>query len=512
MEAPMNYKELSADALIGQLTQGWQPSHSGAAQELVRRLSACLKATTEIKEIDENALFFLTDLGDIYLRDMNQVPCFVLGGEEIDAGTVREHCRKVTHRLAFILALSDGALEQIKDEFSHSSFLLLSAKEILQLLTATNASQLLRSALLEQISQNRLIPYNIFLPASGNMFFGRRGELGRLQSENHTGFAIAGPGRIGKTSLIKRYAAELTRTKDPMGPLTFLIDFIDCSDHSPDGVAKFFAKRIESTRWSDRMTAGQLMNFLRYQSNRLGGPLNLLFDEVDEVCQGEAFNCIAAAARDGYCRLVLCGRGNLLKVMLNSASALDRRLNLIQLEPLDERSAKELILRPLMHLGLQLENEDHIIDHVLRMTGRLPHLLQIYGHKLALLAIEEKTNTISLGLLETLKWDFAVAQYFINPFCDMKDPQLRTVGLSLLKSTGQTFSIPAVQEIAMQAGLKLDYITAREICNDLLINNVLVWNNGTFRIANEGLYFYAKEMGFLDNALKEAIDQLKAPS
>lgn len=508
--AAMNYKELPPDRLIDEL-QGWQPSHSGGVQELVRRLGVCLKASTEIKGIGDNFLSFITDLSDIYLRDMDRIPCLVLGAAA-DSRITREQCQKITNELAFILALSDATLAQVKGEFSSSPFLLLSVRQVRQLLKASNPIELLRKMLLEQVSKTRLIPYNTFMPATGNMFFGRVRELGRLRDEDHMSFAIAGPGRIGKTSIIRRYKEELTRAKDPKGPLTFLIDFIHCTDQSPDGVARAFAKKIESTRWSDRMTARQLMNFLHYQSNLRGGPLNLLFDEVDEVCQGEAFNSISSAARAGYCRLVLCGRGELLKTMLNSKSPLDGRLDLIQLEALDEKPARELILRPLADLGFQLESAEGIIDYVLRMTGRSPHLLQLYGQKLAQLAIKENTDTISLNLLEALKWDFMLAQYFINPFCDMKDAELRAVGLSLLRSTDQHFSILSVQKIAKGAGLKLDYVRVREICNDLLINNVLAWQNGVFRIANEGLYFYANEMGFLDAALKEAIAQVNEPS
>jgi hypothetical protein len=250
------------------------------------------KGKHRVQEIGDNFLSFITDLSDIYLLDMDHVPCLVLG-TAADSRTIREQCQKITNELAFIFAVSDATLAQVKIGFSNSPFLLLSVKQVRQLLKASNAIELLRNMLLEQVSKTRLIPYNTFLPATGNMFFGRARELGRLRDESQMSFAIAGPGRIGKTSIIKRHKGELTRAKDARGPLTFLIDFIDCADQSPDGVARFFATKIEATRWSDRMTAGQLMNFLRYQCNLRGGPLNLLFDEVDEVCQGEAFNSIA---------------------------------------------------------------------------------------------------------------------------------------------------------------------------------------------------------------------------
>ena len=49
--------------------------------------------------------------------------------------------------------------------------------------------------------------------------------------------------------------------------------------------------------------------------------------------------------------------------------------------------------------------------------------------------------------------------------------------------------------------------TLLEACND--INNVLTWSCGTFRVANEALAFYAKELGFLDVAYFEAIREAR---
>jgi hypothetical protein len=193
-----------------------------------------------------------------------------------------------------------------------------------------------------------------------------------------------------------------------------------------------------------------------------------------------------------------------LKVALSEKALLDCRLELMQLEPLDKKSARELILLPLRHLGFNFSEEDKFLNRVLRLTGRLPYLLQFYGQKLAQIAIEENTDTISPQHIETLQGDFVTAQYFIKPLNDLEDAEARLIGLSLLKDYKREFSIPFVQDAAAQVGIRLSHKRTTEICNALVINNVLAWQGSTYRIANEGLYFYARDMGYLDNALEES--------
>ncbi|MCI0489898.1 MAG: hypothetical protein L0229_25175 [Blastocatellia bacterium] len=309
---------------------------------------------------------------------------------------------------------------------------------------------------------------------------------------------------------MRRYKDEMTRARDPRMRSRFYISFYDCEDTSSNGIARFFAMAIDPSNRSARMTADGLVSFLRYQRKALGGPLDLLLDEVDLICEDYAFKFLGDAAKLGLCRLVLCGRGVLLKTMLSAKSPLECRLELIQLEPLDENSARELIFTPLADLGFTIIEPDRVGDQVLRLTGRLPNLLQFYGQKLVELVLDKETDTISPQHVEKIKGDFVTAQYFIKPLNDLEDPETRLVGLSLLKEDYKEFSVTTVMAVADRAGLSLEHKRALEICNDLVINNVLAWNDGSFRIANEGLYFYAHKMGYLDGALKEAHRAIKS--
>jgi hypothetical protein len=323
-------------------------------------------------------------------------------------------------------------------------------------------------------------------------------------------FAIAGPSRIGKTSLVKRHQKELTRLRHPSALATFYVDCYACGENKPDGLARTIAMEIDGSSRSARMKLDDLMNFLRFQSHvRLGRPVELILDEVDEVCQSSVMGELARAARMGICRLILCGRGALLHTMLNQNSLLASRLELLRLEPLDERAARLLLLEPLLDFGLRVEEPDRLAEAVFGLTGRLPHLLQYYGRRLLELALQQRSETVSPRDIETLRWDFEAAQYFTSPLADLKDPRSRLVAFSILNANGGQFTVPEVLDLAARAGLRdLHHLEAFQICNDLVINNVLAWDKGSFRVANEALRYYARQLGFLDRVLEEARREL----
>lgn len=511
----MTYQEFNQ--LVENLAGGWQPDHAKSALELVNQWRINLKASVHFRQgeqgdVARNTVRFVTHLSEIHLRGMNEVPCLLIGGDGSDGALDFWRKSAGPGRLPFILALSDKAYYQAEQIVTEQRGLLLSAAQIRQLVSSPDPRGFLKSQIHKQIAKQRLIPYDFLKSAEGGMFFGRRNELNRLRHEDGTSFAIAGPGKVGKSSLIKQYRSVMLRERDARATLRFYVDFYDCRDTSPDGVARFFAMKIDPSKQSNRMTADGLLDFLRYQSFRSGGTsLDLLLDEVDEVCNGEAFKMLGEAAKLGHCRLVLCGKGALLRMMLDKDSPLRGRLELVQLEPLDEHSARRLILEPLADLGLEISDPELLINRVFRLTGRLPHLLQLYGKKLASLAIEEESDRITINHIETLKWDFGVAQIFTEPVRNLTDPEARLIALLLLqegKGSSEDISIQTVQKLAARESLEYDLNHLTEICNELVISNVLAWSNGRYRIANEALFDYAHNLGLLEASEIEQARQI----
>jgi hypothetical protein len=507
----LSLNKITASALIDRLDEeGWSSTHDSLAQELVQRLASKLESHAEARECAENRLYFIMHLTDIRLRTMHEVPCLLMGDDADAHNALSEFWKRhnTPQYLPCVLTTSASSYEQAVSYLSNGRCFILSAEQIKLLLNADEPQQQLKHFIRQQVSRRTLIPYNIFKPAEGGMFFGREEELDRLEEEDSTSFSIAGPGRIGKTSLLENYRRRMLRSHNQRY-LRVKLSFYK-SDPNPDAAARFLALEISPSRRSDRMTASGLVNFLRYMRTIHNKPLELLLDEVDEVCQGEAFKYLGEAAKMGLCRLVLSGKGILLRMMLSTSSPLDCRLELLQLGALHDYAARALLFKPLTDLGFQIRNEEQLIDDILRFTGRLPHLLQLVGKKLAELAIKEGTETITSDLLEQLKGDFLIAQLFIKSLNDLDDPESRLIGLSLVDEGLRNISIFNIQEIALRKGIQLDSKRVLEVCIDLVINNVLVWNNGSYRLANEGLPYYARQTEFLSSALSDAQDTVNA--
>lgn len=499
-------KKITASALIQRLDEeGWTADHEGLPLELINRLAVKLNVFADQTACGNNTLQFTMHTSNIRLRTMDLVPCLVLGGGEDVSEILNEFWsgHDSLKRIPLLLTLSQGTFQQAISRLANGRCFILSSEQIRDLLNATNSLALFKHYIREQLPKRSLIAYSISELAQGGMFFGREEELCRLEEEIGTSFSIAGPGRIGKTSLITRYHKQKIYKRDRRA-LRFEVNFYK-SHPDPDVQARHFAMSIAPSRRSDRMKASELVNFMRYMRAIHRQPMELLLDEVDEVCQGDVLKYLGEAVKMGLCRLMLAGKGNLLRMMLNPGSPLDGRLELIQLGPLDENSAKALLLMPLTDLGFQIENPDQLADHVLRFTGKLPHLLQLFGKTLAEYAVREGTKVIDPELLEKTKADFLIPHFFVKSLNDLEDPAARLIGLLLVSNNRQnSISSLELQKLGEGEGLRLDSKRLKNICIDLVINNVLVWNNGSYHLANEGLPYYARKTEYLITALRDA--------
>jgi hypothetical protein len=501
--------ERSLLALLAKVSSGWSADHSGVVEELIRRLRQKLSSSFETKCVDDDCLRLEVDLRSIHLRGMNEAPCLVMsGGGNIKVA--REFLRQSSQpRLVpFVLTLSESALEMAKEIFPRGRFLLLSPGEVKELMRADNAHVYFTSRLREQIPTNRLVPYNILLPADDVTFFGRRSELDRLCNDEMTSYAIAGPGRVGKTSLVKRYESEMKRRRDPRMHCREYLSFLECNDKGSDGVARFVGMKVMASSRSDSMDTDKLLSSLKHHFRGIGGPMDLLMDEVDLVCQTEAFSILGEAARMGLCRIILCGRGVLLRTMLDDKAPLANRLSLIRLGPLEQSAATELIVKPLTDLGFVFQDQEAFVEKTLRLTGCLPHLVQFYGKQLSEMVTAGGGNEIRMAHLDEFMSDFINVQFLIQPLNDLADPDTRLAGLLLVKEDAKNYPVKKVQDLMARFKVKLSIRRAMEVCNELVINNVLTWQNNLYRVANEGLGHYARTTEYLDQAILEAMEEI----
>lgn len=489
---------------VTQIAHGWSEAQPQIALSFLSKLQVCLSSHTEQRGTLENGLSFVLDLSQIRLKGMGEVHCRLTSGSSpvAEEGLLKYYRGVVAPgRVIMIFAASQPAHEAAVNALAGTSCVVIGPAGIRDLLESKDPISLMRQALRERIPIGSLSPYSILLSAEGNMFYGRTSELRRLRDEETVSFGLVGPGRIGKTSLVKEYRRSLVRARNPLTQATFYVDFLDAPEKTPSGYVRHLALAIENSNRSYRTTPEDLSYFLKYQSSRLGFILNLLLDEVDDVCANpEVIQALAHAAREGFVRLVMSGKGNLLKVATDPGSHLAERLELMRLPPLDETAAMGLILEPLSELGIRIQEQNQVVRHILRMTGCAPHLIQLYLSRLIESVLESKTRDVTQTHLDRLRWDFELAQYAVSPLQELKDPQAKALAKSLLQEAPATWTPRSIQGIAERQGLKLEIEQTISLCNQLVINHILTWKQGNYTLANEALRFYAEQLGLIGNS------------
>jgi hypothetical protein len=366
-----------------------------------------------------------------------------------------------------------------------------------------------------RVPARMLMPYDITVSASGPMFYGRDTELSKLLQEDSQSFAVTGPGRIGKTSLVRRLKEELAAKGDPDWITVFYVDFYECADKSPTALSRKIAMTMEPGRRADRMTADDLAGFIEYQQHRLHSRPTLILDEVDEVCDSKLFKeQVAVPAKDDFARFILVGKAGLLRFTKDASGALANRLRMIKLGELDAASARKLLSEPIRDLGMEFEDFEQVFGMVDRYTGRSPHMIQYFGQRLVELAAEQGVRRILAKHIDLLRWDHQTACFFLSPLDDLKRvPVAHVVALALLKEGPASITPVTIQDVARMHGVSIAHSEAVEIGDILVINNVLLWADGAgYRIANQALPEYAGKMGYLTRGLEEAKQRLgKSP-
>lgn len=496
----------SAPEILHWPTNGWRALHSSFPREFMGALRSKLHGHTEEKEVGDNMARFVLELTKVRLQGATHLGCLVLGGVGSGADAlVRQLLEKHggPGRLVLIFTASKPAEEAARRVSPRNRSVVFSMEETNSLLSADRPLEVFKRKLRCDVQIERLNPFNITLPVEPGMFFGRRWELNKLHYEERVSFAIAGPGRIGKTSLLRQYQHELIRNHDPRTHHLHLINFYELRNVPTEDLPRTIALRVSSSSRSDRTNLSNFKQFIEQQAKESGAQLELLLDEVDEVCMTEPFKLLAEAAKEGFCRLLLCGKGVLLKMMTSSSSApLAQRLVLLRPEPLDRETTGALLLEPLADLGFTVESPSELKEQVHRLTSGLPHLIQNCGSLLVDVALKQRTRTITLGHLETAREDYLNFIYGLGPLQDLSDNLCRLAAVLLLQLSPPEVTVPLVLELLKEEGFSIEPRKAVEVCNDLVVCNILIWKRDSYRIANQDMGAYAEKIGLLDPELR----------
>ena len=449
--------------LFEQLSAGWSPEDTVLLESFSLLLLSRLPCNLDLQEINNNYARLRMSIESMHLLGAEDICILVLGGSDIS--NMEQMIHRFLHdavnpeSLLLVFCFSEPMRSFVTGQLPSERCVLLSESDAMSLFSEVNSLALLKSILLNRLSRYRLNPFQTFHPVDGNMFFGREYELKRLKHNVSTSFAIVGPGESGKTSLLKRHARILCRQKDARTRSCYYVNFYDCMDYSPDGVARFLATEIDASSRGYRTSAAGLIHFLQYQRSRHGHPLELLLDEVDNICQGVALCMIGEAANQGICRMILAGKRALLRATSQTNLPFGCRLELLRIEPLDVRRTRDLLVLPLNDLGFRLADENSITDRIANLTGRIPHMVQIIGNFLVNKMLKERRYIITHHHLDELENDYGITHHFIAPLQpeNLPEPLARFVALTLLQENLSRVSPNMVKQLVQRARLEIDF-------------------------------------------------------
>lgn len=442
--------------------------------------------------------YFELDLHNLCLRGTDKpIPALALWREDLDfARALNELARKALTSFSLVLCLTWKTHEAVtKDSGARGAWCILSPANLNQLIATADPVRLLLKIIVGQVGRRRISPYSVVHPARGSMFFGRSAEIEQLTEDRDTSYAIVGPSLVGKSSLMQQYVWLTRRNRLPDPWRLFYINMFGCID--PRESLRFIAMHIEPSSRSYRVKENDFLPFLRYQ-NRLHGPLELLLDEVDTVCSSPAFEFLGHAAKEGLVRLILGGRGELIRFATDPKSRFSLRIQILRPTTLGLDAARDALVRPMRDLGIAYQ-DGACVDHICRMTGGLPFLLQYYGQALvAKIETTGGTETVSRDIIGDFENQFDTIHFMMRPISEIDNPELKSLALTLLKSHKSSFTAAEISDLILRDGERAGASYIFDSCNALCLHGVLVYEGGSFKVANLALRDLALRSGYLD--------------
>lgn len=363
---------------------------------------------------DGDIEIYSVDLNAIYRRFTEYVRLIVVashpqqGNSSLSQRIKQALARNgLTSRQLIVLVLPDQDADTDVEQFPDSWVVLKPGdiRFIIESGRSGRSKNALARIIRQQVRLTDLSPYSTNRIATGRMFFGRETELRQLLKRSSENFVIAGPRRIGKSSL----AAELMRrVVDASGPLEpeVRIAHADCNLLGGlDDEEELFGALVRSLRpdLRDEMykwkrtgprqgeTVSSFEYFQRLVTQRYRSVL-IVIDEIDSLIERDRENSwatlrklqalIDAQKRDargaviGNATVVLCGFSQLYYAVYDNAFPFYGRCHILLLHNLSRDATAKLITEPMGELGIPIVKPSDVTNRIYYETGGMPSIVQ----------------------------------------------------------------------------------------------------------------------------------------
>ncbi len=475
----------SADGVVGQLAAASPGSFQTTAGQFVHRWAKTLGAQVEWGKAEPPLLHFRTAIAELYLRGFDDIPCWLLPPNLNTTqffgpgGRLRQSGILGTEEIPVVICPRVELEQEAKLALPANRAVVLGPAALRSILVpdATRSRAALTQAIRSQIHALRLQPFDTTRPVCGDMFFGRANELAMLRYERDS-FLITGPSRIGKTSLLTHYRYLLRREGDARLSRSFYVNLQPCSSWKEDEIARYFAMHFRSVPYtSEVIVFRELRSFLFSVISGAGGPIELILDEADAVCNTDLLVIVGEFCQTSGSRLIVIGRGALRHHWRKQRATAFGRLRDLRFQALDTESAWSLFTKPISALGLTLTEPDHIRAQVLKQTSCMPHLIQTEARAAVETAFISSATQISASLLRRGHDPFADFSTLRSHLDDLRDDKARLAAVEILLSQrAGLHTVESIGNLLHGYGSPITPAQVAEICDDLVINCLLGWD------------------------------------
>jgi len=282
------------------------------------------------------------------------------------------------------------------------------------------------------------------------MFFGREKEIKTVTQGIQRGdYAIVGGRRIGKSSTLQRVNRLLNN--DPRcQPL-----YMDCEEKFNyedlfQALAEEFGEPLDGTA---PVGFRRLVKELKIRAP--ARQVVFLLDEVDALLafdaeskrDGKLFKTFRTLSHEGLCRFVFSGSRTLYRHLHDPHSPFFNFCEDIVLKPLEQKSIVEIVSKPMHQMGIELPEEEMLIDRIIDLSSSHPNIAQWICDRLIKTA---SARRITLDSIENISADPEFCRHYVETAWSDSTPLEKLISLAV---DGPSFQIEKLYEVLAHRGL-----------------------------------------------------------
>jgi hypothetical protein len=470
-------------ALLSLLREGRDAAFEGHAQTLMHGFAAAIRSSALAGSFGNRTMRFTLARPELAFRGFGgeHVHALVLASSDADwTKADSPFWRKVesTTEMPFILACGPEEFQYAQRRTAEQYVLVFGPQDLIDYFQSARPLDFLKQLIRSRFRPGILHPFDHQHPIYDATFRGRHSNLQVLRDNPNTNFALVGPSKMGKTSMVKRHLLdEKARGKSPR---QFYIDLLDrpVDDLS---LARAIRMAVDPSLPSYYNPPDSLADFLGKFNSRQGGIPQFALDECDRHLELPTMRILLQQSVKGNCRLILVGRWKLMKYAVHTVDDNFNRLEPIVLPPLSIDEAVEIVEKPLGDMDFELSGIRHDLRHAVNRLGRVPGLVQELG---AMLVQEVEKAPLSDALRRALARVITVSR-LIGLLNDLSSPESRAAAL-LLALHGEKHSIVEplwIREQLKARGTFIKTAKCMEICDELVIHHLLISEGDIYRMA-----------------------------